>query len=131
MKSLPKFSEHAERILYPKKVQNRKRIKQLLSVVTGAVITLTQISYREVECLPDMKYPGLNQLGETLSPENVCKFGNNTKEILSQEIKSLTAKNILETDEGFCVLDYSGKTKTVCVEMNLRFMNSIKITKWK
>lgn len=131
MKSLPKFSEHAERILYPKKVQNRKRIKQLLSVVTGAVITLTQISYREVECLPDMKYPWLNQLWETLSPENVCKFWNNTKEILSQEIKSLTAKNILETDEWFCVLDYSWKTKTVCVEMNLRFMNSIKITKWK
>lgn len=57
MKSIPKFSVHAEQVLYPEKVQNRKRIKQLLMVVTGAVIGLTQVSYHEKECLPDMNSP--------------------------------------------------------------------------
>lgn len=131
MKSLPKFSAYAEQVLYPERVRNRRRLNQLLGIVAGAVIGLTQVSYHEKECLPDMNPPWLNQLWEALFPENICRLGNNPKEVLSQDMKNLTNRNLLETDEWFCVLDYSWKTETICVEMNLRFMDSIEITKWK
>lgn len=131
MKNMPPFSEHAEQVLYPEKIQNRKRIGYIVGIVVGAVIGLTQVWYHEKECLPEMRYPWLNQLWEALFPENVCRLGNNPKEILPQEFKNLTRKNLVTTDEWLCILDYSWETETVCVTMRLQPTNSIQVTKWK
>lgn len=43
MKNMPPFSEHAEQVLYPEKIQNRKRIGYIVGIVVGAVIGLTQV----------------------------------------------------------------------------------------
>ena len=131
MKSLPKFSEHAEQVLYPERIRNRRCLKWLLGFVAGAVIGLTQVSYREVECLPDMKYPWLNQLWEALFPENICKLRSDSEEILPQWLKNLTSRNLLKTGTGLCVLDYAWKTEVICADSSLQMKNSVRITKWK